>query len=483
MSIFSTIIFASIKDCGSSSFIRKSENVLAIEAAVFSKFHVIALVIFVLAIIHTFLTHKIRELADLVDKRYKKKLRKEKEPLQLRGRKKVSFLAETLFFLGEVEVVFGIWAFPLFINIALNFDWFSAIEYINSRDYSEPLYVVVIMILASTRPIVLLAEKILHRLSIFLGDSVTAWWFVILSIGPITGSFFTEPAAMVLCCLLLSRQFYAYHPSKGLSYATLGLLFVNVSVGGVLTNFAAPPVLVVAQCWGLTSWYMFKTFGIIAIAGVLICNFIYWHFYRSEFKILNKKKKQDPISLPKNDSVPIWITLIHILLLFWMVMNAHYPAVIIATLLLFLGFHRATHHFQDAMYLKRPFLVGAFLAGLVIHGDLQSWWVSAVLENFKALSLMVLGVILSAFIENAAVTYLTSLTPGLTESFKYAIISAAVTGGGLTVIAHSANPVGQALLEKHFKQGIAPLYLFFAALVPTIIFFILYYIPFLVNGF
>jgi hypothetical protein len=481
--MFFATVLAAIEGCDQEHSLLKSVGVLSLEENTLNLFHILTLLIFFLAIVHTLLTHKIRQYADKVESKHRKRLKKKNLPNEERGRERVSFFAECLFFLGEVEVVFAVWAIPLFALIAFFYNWTVALDYINTRDYSEALYVVVIMIIASTRPIVLFTEMILRVIANLFGSSVTAWWFVVMTIGPITGSVLTEPAAMVLCCMLLSRKFYSYHPSVPLAYATLGLLFVNVSVGGVLTNFAAPPVVVVASCWELSSWYMFKTFGIIAIIGVLLCNFIYWHFFRSEFRKLNKIKEKNPIPKIEKKKVPLWITAIHCGILAWMIFHVHYPAVVIASLLLFLGFHRATHHHQDEMYLKRPFLVGAFLAGLVIHGGVQGWWVTAILDRLHALSLMIVGVILSAFIENAAVTYLTSLTPDLTSSFKYAIIAAAVTGGGLTVIAHAANPVGQALLEKHFKQGVAPLYLFLSALLPTIIFFILYYIPFLLNGF
>jgi len=52
---------------------------------------------------------------------------------------------------------------------------------------------------------------------------------------------------MIICALLLSRRVLDLGTSPRLRYATLGLLFVNVSVGGTFTHFAAPPVLMVAS--------------------------------------------------------------------------------------------------------------------------------------------------------------------------------------------------------------------------------------------
>ena len=78
---------------------------------------------------------------------------------------------------------------------------------------------------------------------------------------PVAGSFITEPAAMTICALLLARQFFDLEPSTRLKYATLGLLFVNVSIGGTLTHFAAPPVLMVARPWDWDLLFMLSHFG------------------------------------------------------------------------------------------------------------------------------------------------------------------------------------------------------------------------------
>ena len=117
------------------------------------------------------------------------------------------------------------------------------------------------MALASTRPIVLFAEGALRRVAALGSGTPAAWWFAILTIGPLLGSFITEPAAMTICALLLARQFYDLQPSSNLKYATLGLLFVNVSIGGTLTHFAAPPVLMVARTWQWDTLFMLDHFG------------------------------------------------------------------------------------------------------------------------------------------------------------------------------------------------------------------------------
>ena len=86
---------------------------------------------------------------------------------------------------------------------------------------------------------------------------------------------------MTICALLLRQKFYALKPSKRLSYATLGLLFVNISVGGTLTHFAAPPVVMVATKWSWDLIYMLTSFGWKAALGIIIANIVYYLRFRS----------------------------------------------------------------------------------------------------------------------------------------------------------------------------------------------------------
>ena len=111
------------------------------------------------------------------------------------------------------------------------------------------MFVGVIMTQAATRPILKAAEMMMWKIANVFGGVVNAWWLTILTFGPILGSFITEPAAMTISALLLGENFYDFGPSNKFKYATLGLLFVNISVGGTLPHFAAPPVLMVVGPW------------------------------------------------------------------------------------------------------------------------------------------------------------------------------------------------------------------------------------------
>lgn len=428
-------------------------------------FNLYASLIFALAILHTFFARKITSFSKKLHDYHIKKGNTHPE----------TFWVEILRFLGEVEVIFGIWVIPLLILMAYFYDWKTAVDYLSERSYTESLFVVVIMALASTKPVIDVAENAIRRIASLGNQSVTAWWWSILTFGPLTGSLITEPAAMTISALLLTHQFYDLKPTLYFRYATLGLLFTNISVGGTLTHFAAPPVIMVSKAWGWDTPYMFKNFGLKAVIGIVLANTLYYLIFRKDFRELEIRKKEVKTSDSKENS-PFWISLVHLFFLAWIVVHSHYPAMVVGTFLIFLGFYKATIRFQDKLDLKMPILVGFFLAGLVIHGSLQGWWISPLLSKGTFETLMVLSLILTAFNDNAAITFLASLNPSFTETFKYAVMAGAITGGGLTVIANAPNLPGQTILGKQFPNGVSVLYLFLGALAPTIIVGLCFYL-------
>ena len=443
-------------------------------------FNLVATIIFLLAIVHTFLAPKILHWSHAVQHRFEKQLEeihgpdlKEKVPRRFRQ----SIPAAVLHFFGEVEAIFGLWVIPLAVALAF-FKGFGVTRYyLNSHvTYTEPLFVVVIMAIAASRPVVQCAVRVLGLLA---GESPTRWWFALLTVGPLLGSLITEPAAMTICALLLGREFYRLGPSPRFKYATLGLLFVNVSVGGALTNFAAPPVLMVAAKWDWSSDYMFLHFGDRAIAGIIVSNIVYYLVFRKEFACLTDSATNLPLDpAERQDTVPFWITAIHLAFLGWTVMFAHEPAIFIGGFLFFIAFTLATTAYQDELSMKSPLLVGFFLAGLVVHGGLQGWWIEPVLSRLGEYPLLIGATILTAFNDNAAITYLATLVPEFSDHLKDAVVSGAICGGGLTVIANAPNPAGQSILQKYFPEGgIAPGGLLVAALFPTLVMLFFFALP------
>lgn len=434
-------------------------------------FDLVATIIFICAVVHTFLTGKITVLAHRKERQYI-------ELIQRKGRayreeKHVSFVAEMLHFLGEVEIVFGIWAIILAIAITISYNWATAVSYLSSRNYTESIFVIVIMTVAGTRPILKLAESLLRFFASLGGRTPAAWWLTLLTIGPLLGSFITEPAAMTITAILLGQQFYRLRPRPTFAYATLGLLFTNVSIGGVLTQFAAPAILIVAGEWHWTTPFVFLTFGWRAICGLLVANLTYFLYFRKDFREMRSNLPPMYSSFGRGEEgeapVPLWITLVHLAVLVMIVWNAHTSIIFIGVFLLFMGFHQATRPHQWTLNLKPPLLVGLFLAGLVIHGGLQGWWIQPLLGHIAPIRLFLLSTVLTSVNDNASITYLSTLIPNFSDVMKYVVVAGAVTGGGLTVIANAPNPAGQFLLKKYFNDEISPLRLFLGALIPTII--------------
>jgi hypothetical protein len=548
-------------------------NLLAVLANRISvePFNLIVTLIFLAAIVHTFATPRFLALSQKWEGAHE--IRRRSGEID----RTAQHMGARLFhFLGEIEAVFGIWAVVLGAAIIAFHDWDTLIGYMSEREYSEPMFVVVIMTLASSRPILKGIELMMGQVARVFGGGLTAWWLTILTLGPLLGSLITEPAAMAISALLLGQKFYSLQPSRGLKYATLGLLFVNVSVGGTLTNFAAPPVVLVAEAWGWDLSFMLTTFGWKAAVGIVLANLLYallfrrelaqlqelYHMARvklqlqerfvrlrdmqSEFLRMEREVGADlgfaatfearcqvvkgelrkgivdagahagaspelleeafeqrfeemrrhelrrtlPGLLPeaervdfrdpdwdsRPDRVPFWMMLVHVGFLVWTVVNAHHPPLFVAGLLFFLGFARVTYPFQNRINLQQPLMVGFFLAGLVIHGGLQGWWLAPLLGRLQEGALMVSATALTAFNDNAAITFLSTLVPNFSESLRYAVVAGAVAGGGLTVMANAPNPAGQSILRPYFRTNVSPLRLLAAAAAPTAVMWLLFFV-------
>ena len=367
--------------------------------------------------------------------------------------------------LGEVEIVFGFWAMILIAAIAIVGSTTQATDYLDSRNFTEPMFVFAIMVIAGTRSILQWSRAGVTAIARFVPmPGAVGFYFTTLAVVPLLGSLITEPAAMTLAALMLRDRVFAAGVSNRLKYATIGALFVNVSIGGTLTSFAAPPVLMVAAKWQWDSLYMLTHFGWKAAIAVGVNALVVAMIFREELARLPRKVEA------AGDAVPFWVGAVHALLLFGVVALAHHPAAFMGLLLLFMGIATAYPQFQDRLILREGLLVAFFLAGLVVLGGQQQWWLEPLLHSMNETTVYFGATALTAITDNAALTYLGSQVEGLSEPFKQALVAGAVTGGGLTVIANAPNPAGFAILRGHFEDGaISPLGLFVAATPPTIV--------------
>lgn len=379
-----------------------------------------------------------------------------------------SFGENLLHLLGEIEIVFALWAAILFAGWTAVEGAAAPVEYFDSRDLKEPMFVFAVMLLAATRPIMALVERaalffarVLSRVLRVPPLLATVW--VSLSVGPLLGSLITEPAAMTVTALMLSELVFSRGLGPKVRYAIVGCLFVNISIGGALTHFAAPPIVMVASVFNWDTPTVFSLFGYKALFAVvanatLLAVFAYKELSRIELAPGSSAARP-----------PLWVSLVHAVALAAVVLASHHPILFMGVVMLFVGFHIVTEEHQIPLRLRESLLVALFLAGLVVLGGLQQWWLKETLTRFSDNTLFFVITGLTALTDNAALTYLGSLVP-LADSAKYALVAGAVAGGGLTVIANAPNPAGYSILKSHFADGaIAPLALLLAATPFTVV--------------
>jgi hypothetical protein len=387
--------------------------------------HFIAAALFALALVHTFAAKQFERLSH----RYQHH-------------------AGLFHLLGEVEVVFGFWAIVLVLAMAFVGGGDAALQYAESRNYTEPLFVFVVMVVAASRPILRTVFAAVDRMARWLPLStpVASAWLGLAAV-PLFGSVITEPAAMTIAALMLAPKIFRPEMPEPVKYLALGVLFVNVSIGGTLTSYAAPPVLMVAATWQWDSAFMFAHFGWKAVLAVLLNATV------ATFVLRKYLPSRETSPNPGQESaVPVAVVLVHLGLLAAIVASAHHPVVFLGLFLMFLGFAQAYERHQNALILKEALLVGFFLAGLVVLGGMQQWWLQPIVAGLEPVALFFGALGLTAVTDNAALTYLGSLIDGISDASQYMLVAGAVAGGGLTVIANAPNPAGVALLRRGFTD-------------------------------
>lgn len=329
----------------------------------------IALIIFILAIVHTFMSSK-------------------------------------------VELIFGFWFFIYLSIVTFFLGPTVSFEYLKSLHLSEAIFVTCMMFACSTRPVLQLGAYLMlqstHLLKIKNKESLL--YFNLLWLGPLLGSVISEPAAMTIIAILFQKKFSSLFHHKKFAYVTLAALLVNVSVGGTLTNFAAPPIVMVARPW---NWSTSIVFHLIGWKAIFICFFnalLAFFWVRNILKNAEFSSHETKVSSP-----PLW---------------------------------------------KESLLVGFFLASIIALGNVQAWWISQLISQASQSVLLFGATLLTSVTDNAALTYLATLVPNLPDAAKVAIVEGAVAGGGLTVLANAPNPIAFHILGGFFpQQKISPLYL------------------------
>lgn len=410
----------------------------------------LATLFFTIALIHTFLIPLIVRLT--------------------RTLKEGSLTSKALHLISEVELIFAFWALIFLLAWVVTAGTLPVSKFIQSINISEPFFIFCIVVMASAKPVlqfvkqalILIANSIAKLLKIPPAFCQIA---VLLTLGPLLGSVITEPAAMTLVSLLLLQMFKNTQTDEQIDnkfvYAVLAVLFVNVSIGGALTHFAAPPILMVARIWQWDFLSVFKNLGIASIIAVFVNAGFLTVYYKKNILQL-RPLNVDAVNIPS------WITLGHVLLIASSVYYLHQPRILFLLLLICVGFVRMTRTFQEKLRWKEGFFVALFLLGLMVLGTFQRWWLEPILAVLSEKIIFFAAVGLTAVVDNAALTYLGAQVPNLTNGAKWAIVSGALAGGGLTIFANAPNPIGFSLLQTIFPQKtLSSVKLLQAAVIPT----------------
>jgi hypothetical protein len=417
----------------------------------YTRIELLGTIFFALAVIHTFLVGRFTAWAH--------------------HHPKDSLWNNVLHLLGEIEAVFAVWAAVFMLLYICLEGWGPAIAYQNSLSFLEPFFIFSIMVVCSTRPILTFAREGILSVSLVIQKilrtppAVTDL-FVVLTLGPLSGSLITEPAAMTVTAFMLNSMVHKH--SQKLIYALIAVLFVNVSIGGALTPFAAPPILMVASKFNWDFQFIFMNFGWKSTLAIVINALALILYFRKELADSCTDLKEVSQRLTAAQAaIPATAMFVHLLFLFGIVATAHHQNAFLGILLLFLGVAAVTQRYHDTLRLKESLLVSMFLGGIIQFGAFQKWWLAPLLGSMTDALLFKGAVGLTAITDNAALTYLGSQVEGLSESSRYALVAGAIAGGGLTIIANAPNAAGYSILAGKFPGGIKPLNLLGAALIPT----------------
>lgn len=414
--------------------------------------------LFFCAIIHIFLTPWLGRLHRLYQ--HKK--------MMFPGRwKQYLLLSECFGFLNKIELVFIVWAVPLFVIFVCCEGYRVAMAYFNSRNYVSSLFIMIMLIFLESRPIECLSERIFSNIAKLGYQSPKCWWWTIMLFAPLSTFFLKETGAMIIGATLLAKHFYRFYPSSRFGYATLGLLFSNISIGGLLTAFSSRALFIILPSvkWG--NEIVIKHFCWKAVLSMLISTTIYYFVFKKEFHSFPRSVVNKAVV---EDDIPYWVILVHIVLVGLLISTNTIPLFMMAILIFYLGFQRFTIFYQHSINISKTCCVGLFYAGLVIFGELQEWWVLELMHRMSDFGYMLTSYGLSIFLDNALVNYLVHNLPVATDCYLYLVITGCMSAGGLTIISNMPNIVGYLIIKPAFQVPSFSMWrLFISAAVPSVL--------------
>lgn len=417
-----------------------------------------AAVFFFLSILHTFCTPFFYKRFQICQ--HKKMIFPEKW-------RKYLWLSESYRLLSSVDVIFIFWSVPLFLWFLYSEGYAEAIDYFNHRNYLFALFIMIMLILLESRPIVYLSECIFLTIAKIGKQSPKCWWWTLMLGAPFSAILLKETGAMIIAATLLVRYFYKFAPSLRFSYATMGLLFSNISVGGLITDISSRALLLVSPALKGEQEFVIRHFSWKAVIAIFLSTTTYYLMFRKEFDHFPKVVKNASIA---DERVPIWLICLHVLFVAAIMSVRSVPLLMIGILILYLGLHQFTIFYQNSIRVTKVCCVGLFYAGLLILGGLQEWWMLVIMHRMSDFGYMFTSYILSMFLDNVLVNYLVHNLSVATDCFLYLVIAGCMSAGGVTILANAPNIVGYLIIKPFFPTSPVSLgRLFVFALGPSLI--------------
>ncbi|MBQ8498549.1 putative Na+/H+ antiporter [Chlamydia sp.] len=415
-------------------------------------------ILFFSAVIHTFLTPWLTRLYE--EYQHKKMLFPERWRQYL-------WLSEFLRIVSRVELVFVLWAVPLFFLFLYTEGYRVTMAYFDSRNYVFSLFIIVMLILLESRPIEYFSQKIFATIAKIGNQSPICWWWTIMIAAPLSAFFLKESGAMIIAATLLSKHFYKFSPSPKLCYATMGLLFSNISISGLTSSFSSRALLTILPEIKWTNSFIISHFSWKVVLAILVSTTIFFCIFRKEFK---KFPKTIPSSTMMSDRVPLWIIFIHVLLVGCVILSRAIPLFLGFLLVFYLGFQRFTIFYQNPIKTAKVCFVGLFYIGIVIFGELQEWWVLDLMHGMPDFGYMMTSYLFSIFLDNALVNHIVHNLPMANDCYLYLVLVGSMSAGGLTLVSNMPNIVGYLILRPTFPHSdISLIRLFLSAVVPSIV--------------
>ncbi len=413
--------------------------------------------LFFCAVFHTFLTPSLAKIYQ--EYQHKKMVFPERW-------KRYLLLGECFRLLSKIELVFIFWAVPLFFLFLWCEGYKVTMGYFNSRNYLSALFIMVMLILLESKPIEYFSECVFSTIAKIGRQSPKCWWWTLMIAAPLSSFFLKETGAMIIASTLLVKHFYRLFPSTKFGYATMGLLFSNISISGLLSAFSSRALFMILPSvkWGNTM--ILQHFCWKAVLAILISTSVCYWIFRKEFDSFPAVS----VSAKAKERIPKWVICTHIGFVAALMILQSEPLFMGALFVFYLAFQNFTVFYQHSINLAKIAFVGLFFVGLVVFGGLQEWWVLEVMHRMSDFGYLITAYILSISLDNALVNYIVHNLPVATDCYLYLVLSGCMSAGGLTLIANMPNIVGYLILKPSFPSSSFSLgWLFLAALGPSCI--------------